>query len=72
MNHLTPEEISRFQKKEEAIDTLTRLRGMFGACIYLMGGREQALINQYEDFEVWFRDIRDQLDDTIDVIGEIR
>ena len=66
------EKIRLLQKQDAAIDILTRLRGMLGACIYLMGGENRHLENEHADFEIWFGDIQDRLDEAIEAIGEIR
>ena len=61
-----------FAIKGEVIDNLSRLKGMFVACRYLMGGRKRYLEGEEADFELCFADIRDRLDDAIEAIGEIR
>lgn len=63
---------SNFDLRDEALETLYALRGMFGSVSYLMGGHKQHLEGEDEDFDLWFTDIRHRVDDVIDAVGEIR
>ena len=60
-----------FDRIDEVFDTLLRLRAMFAAVIYLMGGEDHALEGDYADFEVWFGDIKDRLDSAVEVLADI-
>jgi hypothetical protein len=55
------------EKRDTAMEDLTALRGMFGACFYLMGHLE----GEEADLELWLMDIRNRLDNVIEVVGEI-
>lgn len=48
-----------------ALNRLVRLRGMLGAVLYLMGGQYGPLECPLEDFEVWFSDTYDALNEAI-------
>ena len=57
------------QKRDEALDILMRLKGMFGAVLYLMGGQGQFLEGEYGDFELWFMDMRDRVDEVMKIVS---
>lgn len=55
---------------DKVITSLLRLKCMFGAVIYLANPDGTRLGYPSEDFEAWFSDIRDRLDDTINLLSE--
>jgi hypothetical protein len=69
---LTKDQIERLRLRDDAIDTLSRLKGMFGAVEYLMGGDRHPLNGEYEDFALWLGDIRGRIDGVIETVGGIR
>lgn len=70
MRNLTPE-AARCQARDQVIDTLSRLRGMFGAMQYLMG-EAGALEGEAEDFACLAMDVKERLDQAIEQAGHIR
>ena len=59
------------EKRDTAMEDLLALKGMFGACFYLMGGHKRHLEGEEADLELWLMDIRNRLDNVIEVVGEI-
>jgi len=62
---------SNFDLRDEALETLNSLKGMFGAVSYLMGGHKSRLEGEDEDLDLWFSDIRDRLNNVIETVGEM-
>lgn len=59
---------TRHTNVNDALMILTRLRGMFGAVQYLMGGRNHGLDPDYENFELWFMEINDRMESCIKLL----
>lgn len=55
---------------DAALTTLIRLRGQFGAVVYLANPQGTKTGYPVEDFESWFTDIRDRLDEVVDLLCE--
>lgn len=55
---------------DDAITTLIRIKGMFGAVVYLTNPQGKNTDYPSEDFERWFSDIRDRLDEVVDLLCE--
>lgn len=53
-----------------AITSLHRLKGMFGAVIYLATAQGVKQGYPVDDFEGWFSDIQDKLDEVVNLISE--
>jgi|GEM_PF-3442631 len=56
-------------KIDNVINTLVKLRGMFGAVKYLMNPNGERIGGYCEDFESWFSDIEDKLDETVNLLS---
>jgi hypothetical protein len=56
--------------EDEVLRIITRISGMFGAVIYLMGGGHHTLQYEFADFELWICDIRDNVDRCIEIIED--
>jgi hypothetical protein len=54
----------------KVITSLLRLKCMFGAVIYLANPDGTRRSYPSEDFEAWFYDIRDKLDNTINLLSK--
>jgi len=61
----------RIDKRDAALEVLNRLRGMFGAVGYLMGGESRRLEGEYADLETWFGDVQDRLEQAIGIVEEL-
>ena len=55
---------------DTAITSLLRLKGMFGAISYLTNPDGTRTGYPSEDFESWFADIQDKLDEVVKVLCE--
>lgn len=56
---------------DNVLDTLVKLRGMFCAVKYLMNPDGSNLGHPQEDFESWFADIQDRLDEAVNLLGGV-
>lgn len=69
---LFPDDLTnrQIEARDEALERINRLRGMFGAVVYLMTGHDRPLEGEFCDFAVWFQDIRDWLDETSIILND--
>ena len=57
---------------DKVIGILTRVRSNLGVASFLMDGEGHALESPFSDFEFWFSDIMNRLDQAIQEVTKIR
>ncbi len=60
-----------FEKREDMLNILYRLQGQLGAIFFLMGGSANSLAPPYNDLEMWMLDLRERVDNAIEIATEI-
>ena len=55
---------------DAVVNSLIRLKGMFGAIVYLINPDGTKVACPSEHFEAWFMEIQDKLDDMVGLLSE--
>lgn len=61
----------RREKLQELERRILRMRGIMGTVVFFLGNQQHKMTPEFEDVQLWAQEMRDQLDEMIDLIPVI-